>query len=178
MSGIYRRPKHLHRHGIAPYFPALFFPPAILYLECVVKLSLFGTLFDKGLGYTFLFTIPAGLLCGLLCAVWDRRVSRVLSILLTGLITLWYMAQTVYFTIFKTFLTLYSIGGTGKVLKFWREILSGIRAALLPLLLLAVPLVLLCVLGGRFARAGRAGWRLSAVSRSAHWDFSFWPFAW
>ncbi|NCB51954.1 MAG: LTA synthase family protein [Clostridia bacterium] len=150
----------MFRRNIAPYFPVLFFPLTLFFLECVVKVSLFGGFFNKGLGYTLLFSIPAGLLCSVLCVLWGRQGNRVLSIVLMSLITLWYMAQTVYYTIFKTFLTLYSVGGTGKVLKFWREILTGIGAAFLPLLLLAIPLVLLCLLGGRFTPYSRAGGRL------------------
>ena len=48
-----------------------------------------------------------------------------------GLTTLWYMIQTVYYTIFKTFLVLYSVSGAGNILQFWEDILSGIGAAVL-----------------------------------------------
>lgn len=162
MSRQHKRRSHLYRRKITPYFPVFFFPVVLFYMECVVKVSSFGTFFNRGLVYTMLFSIPAGLLCSLLCALWSRRGNRIFSIVLISLITLWYMAQTVYYTIFKTFLTLYSISGTGKVLQFWRDILTGIRTALLPLLLLAVPLVLLCVIGGHFTPVERAGRRLLA----------------
>ena len=160
MNDRQKRPRHYYRRNIMPYAPILFFPLALFFMECVVKVCLLGSLFDRGLVYTLMFTIPAGLGCSVLCALWGRRANRILSIALMSLISLWYMAQTVYYTIFKTFLTLYSVGGTGKVLKFWREILTGIGDALFPLLLLAIPLVFLCLFGGRYTPYGRAGGRL------------------
>ena len=42
------------------YLPRLvFYPLAILWMECVVKYWCFGHLGDRGLGYTLLFSIPA-----------------------------------------------------------------------------------------------------------------------
>ena len=160
MHSARKQPKHLaHNKNVRLLF-LLFFPLALIFLECVVKMASFGVLFDRGLGYTLLFTIPAGLLCSLFCTVWGKRGNRTVSLLLMSLITLWYMVQTVYYTIFKTFLTLYSISGTGKVLSFWREALPGIRSALVPLLLLAVPLLLLCLFGGQVTPDHRASRRL------------------
>jgi len=160
VSDLYKRPRRLYQRKVAPYFPLLFFPFALIFMEIVVKTASFGVLFDRGLGYTLLFTIPAGLLCCLLCTIWGGLGNRVISIVIISLLTLWYMAQTIYYSIFKAFLTLYSVSGTGKVLQFWREILAGIKANLFPLILLALPLLLLCIFGARFTPAGRAGWHV------------------
>jgi hypothetical protein len=160
MSGIYKRRKRPFRRSAAPYLPVLFFPIALFFLECVVRFFLFGSFFGRGLGYTLLFSVPAGMVLSILCALWGQRINRILSVALMSLVTLWYMAQTVYYTIFKTFLTLYSIGGAGKVLAFWREIVAGIGAAFVPLLLLAIPLALLCALGAAFTPVSRASGRL------------------
>lgn len=167
MSSEYFGPRRLRRTKNPPFFFLLWFPAALFFMECVVKVSSFGVLFDRGFGYTLLFTLPAGLLCALLCSLLGRKGNRVMSIVLMSFFTVWYMAQTVYHTIFKTFLTLYSVGGTGKVLQFWRDILAGMREAMVPLLLLSLPLIALCVFGGRFTPFQRANWPLTGALAAA-----------
>lgn len=59
-----------------------------------------------------------------------------------GVLTLWYMIQSVYHTIFATVLVTKSFNMAGQALgSYWKETLLGIWEALPALLLLAVPLV-------------------------------------
>ncbi len=148
------------RQRLEAVLPLLYFPLAIFFQEMVVKAWSSGTVVDRGTWYTLCFSLALGAVCDLLCSLlgeWGNvRVSRVLSCLLT----LWYLVQTVYYTIFRMFMTVYSMGAAGKIWTFWMDILNGIRTAWLPLLLLLLPTVLLFCLGRRFTPKARAGRRV------------------
>jgi lipoteichoic acid synthase len=119
-----------------------FFPISIFYMELIVKLFCFGSILNRGFFYTLIFVIPIGLFVATLCSIFPRKVNRVLSIIILAIITLVHMIQTVYYEIFKTFTTLYSVTGVGKILQFWQDIILGILHSIIPLLLLSVPFVL------------------------------------
>ena len=78
-----------------------FFIVSILWMECVVKVWSQGTLFDRGLWFTLLFSLPAGTLCGIACSVWNERVNKWGAVALQVILMLWYGVQAVYYTIFK-----------------------------------------------------------------------------
>jgi len=160
-----RRPAKLPGwvRAVCPYLPLLWFPIVIFYQELVVQAWAFGAPFGKGTWFIFLFSMALGGVCDLLCCIWGARGNRWASCILAVLLTVWLGAQTVYFTIFRTFLTVYSIGGAGKIFTFWRDILDGLRGAWLPLVLLLLPTVLLFVFGKRFTPWERAGKRVLAV---------------
>ncbi len=113
------------------YLPRLvFYPLAILWMECVVKYWCFGHLGDRGLGYTLLFSIPAGLFCALFCSLGEWRLNRRIATILMSLLAAWYMIQTVYYTVFKTFLVLDTLTMAGDAAGgLFEEALAGIAAA-------------------------------------------------
>lgn len=150
--------RHFHvdvteKAGALGWLNLLWFPLSLLWQELVVKVYCFGRLFDRGLLYTCLFTLALGCLFSLVCLLIPFRRRWLAAVLFGGVTTLWYMVQTVYYTIFKTFLVLYSVGGAGQAMQFWKDILSGMRTAAVPLLLLLVPVAVLVVFGRRAARA-------------------------
>ena len=128
----------------------LLFPLAIFYMECVVKVHCFGVLLDQGTLFTLLLTVPAGLLAALVCGLFPGRGSRWAAAAVLGLFTLWYIVQTVYDTVFHTFLVVDSLSMADQAAQYWREALAGIGRAAAPILLLLLPLVLLCTLGRRY----------------------------
>lgn len=146
-------PRHVRRYekpfsSLIPFF--IFFPVSLFWMECVVKVYCFGTLISRGLLFALLFSFSFGFLGTLFSSLWGERGNRMVSILLAAASTLWYIAQTVYYAIFRTFLSLSSVEMAGAVLQFWRTVLTGIRDAFFPLLLLVLPLILLCVFGRRY----------------------------
>lgn len=135
---------------------ALQFPLTILWLEGVIRLTCVGALAGRGLAYTLLFGLSGGLACGVLACLWGPRGNRRAAFFLTGLLTVWYMAQAAYFRVFKTFLTLDTVTlARSAMTDYWPVALSGILGALPILALLAVPLLLLCLWERRGRRKGR-----------------------
>ena len=115
----------------------LWFPAVLTVQELAVHLYAFGA--EGRFGYPILFSLAFGGMADLLCALCSGRGRRAAAGILTVLGTLWLGAQTVYFSVFRTFLTLYSVGGAGQVLQFWRETLGGMTRAWLPLLVILAP---------------------------------------
>ena len=122
--------------------------PAALTLQ---ELALHGYAFGTAAGFLcpLLFSLAMGGMGTVLCALCPGGGRRWLLGALTLLSTLWIGAQTVYFSVFRTFLALYSVGGAGQVLQFWRETLGGMARAWLPLLVILAPAVLYFALGWR-----------------------------
>lgn len=128
----------------------LWFPAALFWLECVVRLACYGSLVENNLLYPALFALFWGLLDGFLCCIWNQRGNRRASMWLLGLETAWCMVQTVYYDVAATVFTLYSVTGAVGVLQFWPSVVKGIWQTLPWLILEAIPFVLQFKFGRRF----------------------------
>ena len=149
-----------------------FFIVSILWMECVVKVWSQGALFDRGLWFILLFTIPAGALCGLACSVWNERVNKWIAIVLQVVLMLWYGTQAVYYTIFKAFLVLDSLSmAQGAITDFWRNALDGIIKSLLPIALVLLPTAVLALWDHYHAKVGKHS---PGRMRNAHWRPAAW----
>lgn len=125
-------------------------------MELIVKTACFGGLSLSSFLYTGLFSISIGLGCALLSSLWQRPVNWITARVLLGIILLFCAAQTVYFSIFETFGTLYSLfAGAEAITGYWQATLSGIWMSALPLLFLALPFALFLVFGREFVPEGR-----------------------
>lgn len=141
----------------------IWFPLYILWLELVCRFGLTAGGWDRGLLYTALFALALGLALSALTAFGPRLYRRTAAAVFSVLPALWASAQIIYFTIFTTFLTLYSVGNGAAALQFWRDILAamGKRWALLALVWL--PLLLRGILALRRRGGGEERRRGAAV---------------
>ncbi|MBQ6810080.1 MAG: sulfatase-like hydrolase/transferase [Firmicutes bacterium] len=128
-------------HNRPLFLNALFFACSFFFMECVLKVYVYGTLFDFGLLITALFSASFGVLCGVITALFKEKAGRIIGFVLLFLPGFWIMVQTVYHTIFSAFFTLYSLSGAGDAAEFWQAAVSGILDALLPLVLVLLPFV-------------------------------------
>lgn len=130
--------------------PSLFFLGVIYYEELFLKLYCFHGLSLAGAVFTFLFSIPIAMLLGALCSGVRDRFGQRLLVLCTALISLWMGAQTVYYHLFKTFLTIFSLTKMMMVAgAFGNMALGEILLNWFPILMMAVPVVLAAVLRKR-----------------------------
>ncbi len=106
----------------------------------------------RGLIYTLLFILPLGCLFGLATAFFNEKWNFRLAKILLALSTLWMMIQSVYHQIFGTVVVTSSFNMAGDALgSYWKEALSSALQTLPLLLLLALPLVALCIWGRRLS---------------------------
>ena len=94
------RIKEAIRKNLSPLY--VFFPVSILYMELIVKMACFDETPGEALLYTGLFSVSVGLGCCLLASLWKPKTNEVLTVVLLTLLTLLFIAQTVYFKCFKT----------------------------------------------------------------------------
>lgn len=126
-----------------------FFIATIAYLELVYRLwSLKNLSFD----YIFpvLFALTAGIVMFLIAGFFSVAVNKIITLILTLLLIFGYSIQLIYYSIFRTPLSLYSLLGTDDALQFNGIITSAILKNMFALVLLFVPLIFLLALGRKF----------------------------
>ena len=136
--------------------PSAFFLAALFYEELFLKLFCFHRLTLSGVCFTLLFTLPAAMLLGLLCGGLAPRYGRVCFVGCTALLSLWLGAQTVYFSLFKTYLSLFSVTKLGMVAGAFGDMAVGeILMNWFPVVMMAVPVVLSLLWAPRLIAGGQ-----------------------
>jgi hypothetical protein len=129
------------------YFSLAALPAAILYLEFATKYLCFGVITPRSALFTALFSLAAGALLTLLCALFGQKHFFPALTVVTALLCLNYIVQNVYFSIFTVFLSPGSVGEAGGVMADFRaQALVGVFRAWPRILLLLLPLAELALL--------------------------------
>lgn len=122
--------------------PTLFFLIAIFYEELFLKIYCFGKVSPSGLGFTFLFSIPMAILFGGICGSLGGKKGRVWLIVFTALLSLWIGSQCVYYHLFKTFLTIFSLTKMGMVAGAFGGMATGeLILNWFPILMMSLPVI-------------------------------------
>lgn len=128
------------------YWLLIFFIAAVTYLEFIFRLWIF-----KGLSLDFafpiLFSLSAGTLLFIVSNLCHAGINRIISTTLLTLLVILYSTQLIYFSVFRTPLSFFSLTGTGDVLQFKGIIATAILKNIIAVILLFVPLVLLIFFG-------------------------------
>ena len=151
--------------------PSLFFAGVIYYEELFLKLFCFHAVTPVGALFTLLFTLPIAILLGLLCGGVAPRKGRVLLLAMTLLLSVWMGAQSIYYHLFKTFITAFSLTKMGMVAGAFGDMAVGeILLNWFPIAMMAVPFGLAVVLRrrlipeeGPMSRRMGARWALLAA---------------
>lgn len=98
--------------------PSIIYTLMIIYLEILTKIVMTKHLFNTGLIYMIIFTIPIVLLLTLITKSFNKKANRIISITLMLIITLLYGVQFVYFTLFSVPFSFSSIGMADQALDF------------------------------------------------------------
>ena len=138
--------------------PSLFLLGVIYYEELFLKLYCFRALTAAGALFTLLFTLPVALLLGLLCGGVPEQRGRILLPVCTGLVSLWIGSQLVYYHLFKTFLTIFSLTKMAMVAGAFGDMAVGeIFANWFPILMMGAPTLLAWRFRGRIIAGPDAG---------------------
>lgn len=110
-----RQDAEVRQQQIRLLLPSLFFLVSIVYQELFLKLYCFQVVPVRGVVCTTLFSLPIALLLGLwCCAVRPGTGGRIL-LGTTFVLSAWMATQSVYYYLFKTFLSLSSLVRVGMV---------------------------------------------------------------
>ena len=135
--------------------PSLFFLGVIYYEELFLKLFCFHSLSPTGALFTFMFSLPAAAALGLLCGGVSPSRGRVLLPLCTLLLSLWLGAQAIYYRLFKTFLTIFSVTKMAMVAGAFGDMAAWeILVNWFPVLMMALPVALSVLLRKRIVPDG------------------------
>ncbi len=127
----------------------LFFPLVFLYSEISVKLSIYGFVFDISWIFVILFSLAAGALISAAVSFLPQKAAFPTYVTITALTFVFYCFQLIYYKFFKNFFLWQTIGLASGLTDFWKSAVSATFHQWYMLIILAVPLVIICVLGKR-----------------------------
>ena len=136
--------KNLARIGksIKAHKHTLFFPASILYLELILRLWSDKPFWGLGFLYMILFACAAGLICTVLFGIGTQRVRKIVGWVLLSIITLVFIIQLGFYSIFRSYVEVGALNLAGDVLsEFFLETLRSIVVVVLPGLMMLLPLV-------------------------------------
>jgi phosphoglycerol transferase MdoB-like AlkP superfamily enzyme len=127
----------------------------LFFLDSVVRVYTGSRLLSIGSLLSLFLMLPPSILLASLRSRAGAGINRALSVFFLLLLTVFAMLQTVYFTVFHTFFSLYSIVGASAVVEFNQDVLEAFADARLPLALLLAPLAAWFVRGRALVPPGR-----------------------
>lgn len=118
----------------------------IIYLEMVFKIVVLKSVGILDIGFTLLFSIPNIMILNLLCSVFKKKVSKIILIISTVILTIYFMIQAIFYDLFNVPFSFMTIGLAGNALDFISIIKDAILQNWFSLLLLIIPMILLICL--------------------------------
>lgn len=127
------------------YWLLVFYVSTIIYLEFVYRL---WNLRSMSVDFIFpvIFALYTGVVLFLLSCILKEHINKIISIVITVLITIGYSIQLLYFSIFHTPLSLYSLSGAEDAIQFSDVMIAAVIKNILCLVLILIPLILLVIL--------------------------------
>ncbi len=101
---------------------------------------------DSNILHPLTFAIACGLTLSALTSFWHRIANAITAYTIWGIFTIYYIAQFVYYKIFRTFLSLVSIGGAHDAMNFKSVLFATLGANWYVILLFLLPLICLVLL--------------------------------
>lgn len=98
--------------------PSIFYIITIIYLEILTKTIITKHLFNNGLIYMIIFTIPIIILLTILTKSFNKTINRLISIILMLFITFFFGMQFVYYILFSVPFSFSSITMANQALDF------------------------------------------------------------
>ena len=143
-----RKPVDLSKYVLFFYLWA-----SIFFLETLIRISTTGNLFTIALLFSFIFGGVLALIIYGLAVLFGPKLRRALLGIILFIFGFIFAFQSVYYYMFGTFNTIYSVRHAGQTTEFWREALYGIGNTWYFVVLAFLPFVLFLVIGKKINRA-------------------------
>lgn len=138
------RSKSTVKRGNSLWRP-VFFSAAFIYMELLFHIAIYHGI-DSNIMHPLTFAIACGLTLSALTSFWHRIANAITAYTIWGIFTIYYIAQFVYYKIFRTFLSLVSIGGAHNAMNFKSVLFATLRANWYVILLFLLPIICLVLL--------------------------------
>ena len=123
-------------------FLIIFWFALIISFECIYKMTIFKNIIDGDFIQMIIFCLPIAMLLYCVTTLFSEKINRILTSVVMIILYVIFFAQMVYFQVFNSVFSVYSMTNGGQVFEFWRTILSTIWANLYNYICLTVPIVL------------------------------------
>ena len=123
----------------------VFFSAAFVYMELLFHIAIYHGI-DSNILHPLTFAIACGLTLSALTSFWHRIANAITAYTIWGIFTVYYIAQFVYYKIFRTFLSLVSIGGAHDAMNFKSVMFAALKSNWYVILLFLLPLICLVLL--------------------------------
>lgn len=123
---------------------------AIISFECIYKMTVFKNIIDSDFNEMLLFCLPIALVIYMVTTTFSEKINKILSTTLLTFIYFIFFAQMVYFQVYNSVFSIYSMTNGGQVFEFWRTILSTIVGSLYNYICLTIPFILFFVFKKKF----------------------------
>ena len=111
-------------------------------MELVFRMATSGNLLGEGMLITLTMVSVYGLSVYFITTFFADHLKQVITAMVMVFFWLIYTSQLIYYKIFETYYTIYSMTRAGKALTFWRESLIYIADNIIWIIILAVPIAL------------------------------------
>ena len=130
------------------YNSIIWFLFLVLFLEVVYKIFVFKNIFNINLLYIILFSIPISIILYIICSLFNKKINYILTLLITFLFCLIFIAQSVYYTFYGSLFSVFSIkNGAVQVMEFYGAILEVMRRIWYVLVILIIPFIIFAIFG-------------------------------
>lgn len=121
----------------------IFFPILILYFETLLKILIYERVFNIGYVYMCFFSLPFGFVFYLLSTGFNEKTNKIIFYSIIIVLTIFYGIQIMYYKVFFTFTSIYSvIVGTKNALNFTDIISSALLGNIPELITVLIPIIL------------------------------------
>lgn len=117
----------------------------IIYEELTLSCLLFGT-FPSSFWLILLFSVPIGIVLNILSSIFKPKVNKIITYVITIFIVILFGAQIVYYSMYESILSFYSIVNGGQVTEFMDVIFDMILRNWYGIVLFVLPIIPLIIL--------------------------------
>src|SRR5574344_1911711 len=120
----------------------VFWFATIICFECVYRMTLFKNIIDSDFIQMLIFCLPIAGFIYIITTLFSETFNKKISTFILGLLYVVFFAQMVYFKVYNSVFSVYSMTNGGQVLEFWRTIVSTIIDNWYNFACLSVPILL------------------------------------
>lgn len=132
----------------------------IIYLELIYKVFILKNILTTNTLSVILFSIPWIIIFGIITSIFNEKVNKVLTIILSFTIMFITLAQIVYYNFYNSIFSFLSLTtGTGQVLEFYEMIISVILRVWYIFVLILVPFILFIIFKNKIFNFNRNNYK-------------------
>ena len=145
-------------------FLILFWFLLIISFECVYRMTVFKNIIDSDFIQMIVFCLPFSAILYLATSLFEEKTNKIISTIVVLVLYVIFFAQMVYFQVYNSVFSIYSMTNGGQVLEFWRTILSTVWASLYNYACLTVPVLFFLIFKNKIFDFSKNAPLISGVS--------------